>query len=151
MLGLSMPTDIPWRRLAVSEDMIARPGATTPPLWRSSLAIFGYEPPTEDQPDEQTTVSYLKVVASITGFQPDPTETGLADRRAFRAFQDPSLVDEFTRAASAYYGCYGALLDVAVTPGGTLAQAQQVPLAAYPFPPWRNTRSPRREWSRRPH
>ncbi|MCC6435559.1 MAG: hypothetical protein IT196_11060 [Acidimicrobiales bacterium] len=128
-----MPTDIPWRKIAVSEDMIARPGAAAPPQWRSSLVVFGYEPPEEEQLDDATTVSYVKVVASITGFQPDPTQTGFGDRRAYRSFQDPLLFEEYERAATAYYGCYGALLDVAITPGGPLAQAQQVALADYPY------------------
>ena len=42
---LNLPTDIPWKQLAVSEDMYATDIANPLPVkWRSSLAIFTYDP-----------------------------------------------------------------------------------------------------------
>jgi hypothetical protein len=53
---LSLPTDIPWRRLAISRDMYATSlAATLPTKWRSSLAVFYYDPvpdPETSNPDE---------------------------------------------------------------------------------------------------
>jgi hypothetical protein len=46
---LSLPIDIPWKRLCVSEDMIDRNvcDAQYPPKWRSSIAAFDAEKPTK--------------------------------------------------------------------------------------------------------
>ena len=74
---LSLPVDIPWRRLATSEDMFALdPSVDLPVKWRSSLAIFYFAPqpdPNQDpdlaNPDEL--VTFVKIVATVTGFQPD--------------------------------------------------------------------------------
>ena len=72
MLGLSLPVDIAWKRLASSQDMMVQApyGGVLPRRWRSSLSIFGYQPGPEYQIYEGQTVSYLKISASITGFQP---------------------------------------------------------------------------------
>jgi hypothetical protein len=50
----SLPTDIPWRRIAVSHDMM-EPGLCgdeRPPRFRSSLAVFGYVRCDESGDDE---------------------------------------------------------------------------------------------------
>ena len=43
----SLPVDIPWRRIAFSSDMMDKTACdrTLPPRWRSSVAVFDYEPP----------------------------------------------------------------------------------------------------------
>jgi hypothetical protein len=59
---LSLPTDIPWRRICVSSDMIDPLSCDDerPPRWNSSLAAFRYDPAEEYQPYENEVVSYLK-------------------------------------------------------------------------------------------
>ena len=48
---LSLPTDIPWVRKCVSTDMLDRNlcDRTAPYRWRSSIAVFQYEPDAENQ------------------------------------------------------------------------------------------------------
>lgn len=133
-LGLNLPVDIPWKRLCTSDDMMVRNiYDILPRRWRSSLAVFGYEPPQEDQTYEGMTVSYLKVVASVTGFQPDPDEAGLKDRRAYLAWNDPAVIENYEETVSKYYGCYGAVLEVVVTPTGSAEELAKIPFAQYPF------------------
>ena len=70
-LALNLPLDILWKRICVSEDAITRSViGDTPPRWRSSLAVLEYQPAEEFQTYEGMTVSYLKVVATLTRFQP---------------------------------------------------------------------------------
>jgi len=135
MLGLSLPVDIPWKRLAFSADMMVRAPyqGVMPRRWRSSLTIFGYEPGPEYQIYDGQTISYLKVSASITGFQPDPDEVGIKDRRNREAWKDRTIIEEYEKAAGAYYGCYGAILEIAVTPSGSAEQVAKIPLDDYPY------------------
>ncbi|MBX3279636.1 MAG: hypothetical protein KF868_16660 [Acidobacteria bacterium] len=134
MLGLSLPVDIPWNRLCASEDMMVRNlDDALPRRWRSSLAVFGYEPPPEYQNDEDKIVSYMKVVVSLTGFQADPEEVGLRDRRAYLAWRDPAVIENYEETVTRYYGCYGAVLEVVVTPKGTPEQTAKIPLSQYPY------------------
>src|SRR6185312_10301702 len=66
-----IPVDIQWKRLCFSQDMCAKDLDTYPEKWRSSLAVFYNDvtPDPNDTSDELT--MYLKVVISITGFQPE--------------------------------------------------------------------------------
>ena len=43
---LGLPTDIPWKRICVSEDMLDRIlcDEPLPPKWQSSIAVFKYTP-----------------------------------------------------------------------------------------------------------
>src|SRR6266511_212118 len=70
---LSLPTDIPWRRICVSRDMVDPLSCDDerPPRFSSSLAAFRYEPAEEYQPYEEEVVTYVKVVATIAPFSPD--------------------------------------------------------------------------------
>jgi hypothetical protein len=47
----SLPIDIPWQRIAFSEDMIdlIACNRSLPPRWKSSVAVFSYEPPEDQQ------------------------------------------------------------------------------------------------------
>ena len=74
-----LPVNIPWKRLCVSEDMVDPEvcDRSFPYRWRSSVVVFSYEPPEEDQTHEGMVLSYLKVSCTITGYQPDPTEIGI--------------------------------------------------------------------------
>jgi hypothetical protein len=87
-----------------------------PYRWRSSLAIFSYQPPDEHQTYEGSVISYLKVACTITGYQADP-EVGI--QAPHLGWNDPVVIDNYKSIVSQYYGCYGAILEVAIaSPGG---------------------------------
>ena len=50
--SLAVPTDIPWRRICVTGDMLDPEPCDliVPPRWRSSIAVFRHDPPDEFQP-----------------------------------------------------------------------------------------------------
>ncbi len=120
---LSLPTDIPWRRICVSHDMMdpVACDARLPPRWKSSLAAFRYDPPVEYQPYEHEVVSYVKVVATVVPYAP---EINLATDGKY---VPPQLVDQIEES----FPCYGALLHVTVTPPP--AEASSYPLERYPY------------------
>ncbi len=66
---MSLPLDVPWTLLATSEDMLdtAYGDSQYPPKWLSSLAIFYYEAPREEQPYSNRTIAFLKISCSIAG------------------------------------------------------------------------------------
>jgi hypothetical protein len=135
MSVLGLPIDIQWERLCASEDMIDRLVCDRlfPFRWRSSLAVFSYEPPEEDQVYRDMLVSYLKVSCTITGFQSDPVEVGLKHRRLDSYWNDPEPIANFKEAVSKYYGCYGALLEVAVAPAGKRDELAAIPASRWPY------------------
>lgn len=120
--ALSLPTDIPWRRICVSEDMLdPRPcDSKIPPRWRTSIAVFRYDPTEEYQPHEDFFVSYLKVAVTIAPFAPE------IDNESAKGYITPRLIDEIEEA----FPCYGALLHVSVAPS---KKDGDVPLAQYPY------------------
>jgi len=69
---LSLPTDIPWERVCVTEDMLDRVvcDVELPPKWQSSIAVFKYVPADEYQSLPPYKITYLKVTVTITGYQP---------------------------------------------------------------------------------
>jgi hypothetical protein len=115
---LSLPVDIPWERRCVSEDMLDERicDREFPNRWRSSVAVFSYEPPEEYQEYDGMTVSYLKIAATITGYQPDPSEVGIDDPRLDSNWQDSEAIENYREVVGKYYPCYGAILEVAVGP-----------------------------------
>lgn len=133
--ALSLPIDIPWKRLCVSEDMIDRRVCDRkfPYRWRSSVAVFAYEPPEEHQNYEGMIVSYLKIAATITGFQPDPKEVGIENRRIDSYWNDPAVIENFKDIVSKYYGAYGAVLEVSIGPGGRTGHTADVPSSKIPY------------------
>jgi len=133
--ALSLPIDIPWRRIGVSEDMIdPRPcDRTFPPRWRSSVAIFSYEPGEEYQTYDGMVINYLKVSYTVTGFQPAPDEVGLDNRRLDTNWNDPEVVRNYLAVTNRYYPCRGAILEVAVTPSDEELAARTIPLSEYPY------------------
>lgn len=133
--NLNLPLDIPWRRIAVTEDMIDdKVGDRKFPLrWQSSISVFDYQPEDDYQNYEGMIVSYLKVTCSITGFQPRGDEVGLNHSSARigsdkledgdllidpARWKDTRVVNAYKKAIDDYYGCYGAILEVAVSPKG---------------------------------
>lgn len=126
---LTLPTDIPWERLCVTEDMIDRVVCDDrlPAKWKTSLAVFRYGPPDEDQLYPSYRITYLKVTATITGYQPiDKEIQGEIDWDDANVSSIPGLTD----LLNAYHPCHGAILQVVVGPHGS---RPNLPLAEYPF------------------
>ena len=69
---------VPWRLIAVSEDMMAGPGNEYPPEWQTSASLYAYAP-TPDSGDCDRFV-YLKVATSITGYVPTDSELAVHHR-----------------------------------------------------------------------
>src|SRR5258708_2574740 len=106
---LSLPIDVPWKRLAISQQMYA-PSIDTPlpPKWESSVAVYAYEPspdPALDDPTEKTT--FLKIVATVTGFEPVDF-----------SYWFPYIVNPV------YFPAYSALIQLAVFPNGANPDSQ---------------------------
>jgi hypothetical protein len=101
--SLSVPTDIPWRRICVTGDMLDPEPCDliVPPRWRSSIAVFRHDPPDEFQPLPHSRVSYLKVCVTLAPFAPE-LEVKLGRRAA-------DMLEEA-------FPCHGALLHVTVSP-----------------------------------
>jgi hypothetical protein len=125
--ALSLPIDIPWKRLAISADMYApSENAPLPIEWRSSCAVFSYDPTPDEEasnPDEIST--FLKVVVSVTGYQPSgqDIDAGVLTGSSYGT----SVIDNYNTIASKYYGAYSALLQVAVFPVGGEWTVSQFP------------------------
>jgi len=149
MASFSVPIDIPWRRIAFSPDMMDPVACdrTHPLRWRSSVTVFEYEPPADDQGIDGVVITYLKVSCSVTGYQPQRDEIhirGRSDHRSCHAQRigrsewaaaenvgRTSLVLpglELERVA-AYYPCYGAMLEVVVAP----PNPDDIPFKDYPY------------------
>jgi hypothetical protein len=113
---LLLPKDIPWKRLCVSEDMIDKEVCDSdfPPRWRSSLAIFNYEPPEGEQPDKNYIVSYFKIACTITGHN---IGTEMNIKNPLSQISDVSIWDAIA-GFNRYDPCYGAILDVSAAPIG---------------------------------
>lgn len=116
---MSLPIDIPWKRLGVSKDMIDSTGGDLrfPEKWRSSIAVF-YHEPTEVLPDYcDRKITYIKVVATITNYQWDDV-SALKDLASRYSEYGPahSTKNVFDATLTRSYPCYGALLQVGVYP-----------------------------------
>jgi hypothetical protein len=102
--------------------------AKGPFRWRSSIAIFEYEPDEENQNYEGMTISYLKVSCSITGYQENPKEIGL-DYHGMKDYwkDQPGIVD-YLDTLQKYYPCYGAVLELKVGP-----DSNNIAVGDYPY------------------
>jgi hypothetical protein len=126
---LNLPTDIPWERICVTEDMVDTEicDARRPPKWQTSMAVFKYVPDDEDQLFPPYKISYLKVTATITGYQPLSQEIqGTIDWHGV----DVSTIPGLTDLLNSYNPCHGAILQVSVGPHG---DRRAVPPDEYPF------------------
>ncbi len=117
---LDLPTDIPWKLVNCSEDMMDKTfcDKKMPPPFRSSIALYTYDPKPEDIPEEYSNckkqITYLKVSCSITGYQPTENEKQqILDLLYSVKEVDYSKIDAITQE---YFGCYGILLNVSVHP-----------------------------------
>jgi hypothetical protein len=126
-----IPVDIQWKRMCFSEDMCAKTINDYPEKWRSSIAVFysDVEPDPADTSGELT--MFLKVVISITGYQPEWTDID----SAAQTFTDwgavaKGLIDQLT---SQYYPAYAAILQVLVVPKGKKTDGSAWSTAEYPY------------------
>jgi len=109
--NLGLPIDIPWNRVCYSEDMQNWNDCDgpLPPQWRSSIAVYTYEP--EDQIANPLlqghVISYVKVAVSIAPHAPDTTGPN-----GPTAYLDYVSADYLPTT----YPCYGAILQVTVRP-----------------------------------
>jgi hypothetical protein len=144
---LSLPVDIPWKRMGVSEDMIdpAAGDLQFPDKWRSSVAVFYHEPSSDDLPPDYCSrkITYLKVVCTITNFQwGTDYGKGRLQEEGEGLVGDVTVLDKLRDAYGDFYAwekfssnvtqsfpCYGALLQVAVFPN----PAQNVELYDFPY------------------
>lgn len=126
---LNLPTDIPWERICVTEDMIDPTlcDARLPAKWQTSMAVFKYRPADEYQLYPKYTMTYLKVTATLTGYQPlDKEIQGTLDWHGV----DVSTIPGLTDLLNSYNPCHGAILQVVVGPVG---RHVDIPLSQYPF------------------
>lgn len=137
--SFTLPIDIPWKRIAISEDMIDPVACDRelPPRWMSSVAVFAYEPPEDQQRTDDFRVSYLKVSCSITGFQSGDPRLSPRDREinirkwlGRSKWTNADLKERLGEAAAAYYPCNGAILEVVVAPH---PDDKRFTLAEYPY------------------
>jgi hypothetical protein len=122
---LSLPSDIPWKRLAISDDMYAVSPDLLPAKWRSSVAVYSYDPTPDpaELDDRGETTTFLKVVVTITGYAPGVrnalTRVG-RERRDFATLKGASAGSWLggLNELDTYYPAYAANLQVAVFPEG---------------------------------
>jgi hypothetical protein len=131
--SLSLPIDIPWERICVSEDMIdPRVGdSDRPAKWQSSIAVFKYVPDEEYQAYPGRKITYLKVTCTVAGYQPKADEVqGILTNWSRLSYAGvPYGQDELERRLLAYKPCHEAILQVSVAP----RRAEGVPLGEYPY------------------
>lgn len=126
---LNLPTDIPWERICVTEDMIDPKlcDERFPAKWQTSLAVFKYRPEEENQLYPKYTITYLKVTATITGYQPlDKEIQGTINWNGVNVATIPGLTD----LLNSYSPCHGAILQVVVGPH---SKSKNIAPADYPF------------------
>jgi hypothetical protein len=128
ILGLNLPTDIPWQQVCVTEDMMATEACEVrhPPKWQSSIAISKYVPEEEYQVYPGRQITYLKVTCSITGYQPRDKE--VEGRINFRG-TNVQTVNNIDSLLESYLPCTGALIQVAVSPDAP----STTPFSDYPY------------------
>ncbi len=121
--SLSLPKDIPWKRLAYSVDMVDElMDASLPPKWRSSVAVFYYEVPEEETAEDypERRIIFLKASATVTGF--NLVESAYQEREISRitSILDGSELSTWVALRASgwreYYPCYGGILQVSIYP-----------------------------------
>lgn len=126
---LNLPTDIPWERICVTEDMIDPVVCDDrlPAKWQTSLAVFKYRPEDEYQLYPKYDITYLKVTATITGYQPlDKEIQGTINWNGVNV----ATIQGLTELLNSYNPCHGAILQVVVGPD---RKKPNIPLKEYPF------------------
>jgi len=128
--AVNLPINIPWTQVATSVDMIdmRHNHGAFPEPWRSSLAIYAYEPSPEELDPAlcNRQITFLKVTCSITGIQYSDVEQ---DQLIDWADKHGKLLGAIEDVTQAYFACYGMLLQVSVSPN---AIERDVPVADFP-------------------
>jgi len=122
------PADIPWGLIATSrKDMLADRNTAFPnAMWKSSLAVFAYDPDLTDLPEVFTdrALTFLKVVCSVTSYTPastplppppDPKDFGgnqQAYKDALAAWKKAVAQIQQTEQT---FPCSGAMVQVAIS------------------------------------
>ena len=114
---LNLPVDIPWTFIESSSDMMDGTfcNGKSPNPFKSSLAIYAYEPKLDELPQELcgARLTYLKISCTITGYQPTEVEKRQIVRLLEGLEVDYSKIEQIV---AEYFGCYGVLLNVSVHP-----------------------------------
>lgn len=127
--SFNMPTDIPWKKICTTNDMMDRVvcDVELPPKWQSSIAMFKYVPADEYQLYPDYKITYLKATVTVTGYQPlDDEIQGEIDWDGV----DITTLDGLTELLNSYYPCNGAILQIVVGPKGP---NPTIPFDQYPF------------------
>src|SRR5262245_11424231 len=106
---LSIPVDIPWKRLGVSGDMVdPRYGDLRfPKKWDSSIAVFYHEPAEVDPAYCHRKITYLKIVCTITNFHLGSRDVSVLDQLR-KSYGQSGRWQQFEEAATDSYPCHGA-------------------------------------------
>jgi hypothetical protein len=115
IMGLNLPTDIKWERFCVTQDMMAKGTCENdhPSNFSSSMALFKYEPEDEYQLYPGRKIVYLKLVCTITGYQPkDKQIEGEIDWNGI----NEGIKDNIEDLLNSYKPCTGALIQLTVGP-----------------------------------
>lgn len=141
---LALPVDVPWRLIATSPDMLATHNTIFPNgMWRSSLAVFAYDPDLADLPEvfPGRALTFLKVVCSITSYVPPclpfPPPPNIADYgECYQCYYDDyetwkRLVEELQKLEQQSYACSGALVQVTIYPQKGDTDTQDASKLAY--------------------
>lgn len=129
---LSLPVDIPWKRLGVSGDMLDPQFGNLrfPPKWKTSIAVFYHEPLETDPAYCHRRITYLKIVCTLANFSLPGADLGILEKLRRTWWGDSiKLYEHFELAATRSYPCSGALLQVGVYPNS----AGDVELYDFPY------------------
>lgn len=113
--SLGLPTDIPWTRICVSEDMMDKDISDENfiPKWNSSVSVFKYVPDEEYQTHKDHDLLYFKVSVSLTGHQPKDKEIeGILDKEGMTVTE----IENVEYLLGEYHPCTGAIIQVMVGP-----------------------------------
>ena len=140
---ISLPVDVPWTLIATSKDMLANHDKRFPhAMWKSSMAVFSYDPPLADMPEEfpaDRELTFLKVVCSITSYVPGCGTCPQQPERSNEDYGDYSTVYQAWRqkcnaieeTEHRAYACAGALVQVAVYPAKQMDETDDPAKLAY--------------------
>ncbi|MGK9264496.1 hypothetical protein KXS15_26645 [Sinorhizobium meliloti] len=125
IMGLNLPTEVPWERMCVSRDMLERDVCSEDhlPKWRSSVAVWKYIPDEEYQIYPGRRITYLKVTATITGYQPRDKEV----EGRFRG--SPVVRKDIDSILDTFLPCTGAILQVTIGPN----DGSNIDVRDYPY------------------
>jgi hypothetical protein len=130
--ALSIPCDIPWKRVAVSRDMFdPRRGGSLPPKWRSSLTVYAYPVPVDTTSDDypESRILYPPLSARSPG---GSARVALTDDTVLAPAWWAAAAWAAGRPAarvSEYWGCVCAFAQLAIFP----RDPDGVPIDDYPY------------------